>query len=165
MIEVTQHDLRRLVKHLGKPAGELVKLYAPSDFEDTDHDDWVNLSYGKRKIGLRRKQDGSCMFLSKDRQCIAYEARPMSCRIFPIDIILDDDNNTDDLELSDVVTEKFIRCKYHHGEAVSFRGMRRKAVQSRNETVSYWKKVSLWNRASRKGRKKEFLEFLGFRHS
>lgn len=162
MIEVTQHDLGRLVKHLGKPASELVKLYAPSDFEDTDHDDWVNLSYGRRKLGLRRKRDGTCMFLSSERHCTAYKARPMSCRVFPIDIILDDDNNTDDLELSDVVTDKFIRCKHHYGSPVAFRDMRRKAVQSRNETVSYWKKVSRWNRTRGRGRKRDFLEFLGF---
>ena len=163
MIEVTHHDLRRLVKHTGMSAGRLVKLYSNTELNsDIDDDGWITLSYGKRKIGLRKKQDGTCMFLSKERHCNAYEARPISCRIFPVDIILDDDNKIIDLELSDVIREKFIKCKYSYGKAGSHKKFLLTANQSKNETESYWKRLNQWNNLREKGSKDSFLSFIGF---
>jgi Fe-S-cluster containining protein len=151
-----------MVKHLSVSADKLIRLYAPSDFNDDDSDnDWISLSYGKRKIGLRKKRDGTCMFLSEKRQCTAYEARPMSCRVFPIDIVLDEENNIIDLDLSDVIRDKFIKCNHYSGKPQSFNSFRIKAVQSRDETVSYWKKIKQWNDQPEKGGKNDFLAFLG----
>ncbi|MEN8262485.1 MAG: YkgJ family cysteine cluster protein [Nitrospirota bacterium] len=163
MIELTHHDLRRLVKHTGLPAEKLSAFYSNSILNsDIDDDGWVKLSYGKRKMGLRKKQDGTCMFLSKKRQCKAYEARPISCRVFPIDVILDDDNEIIDLELSDVVLEKFIDCKHYRGKAVSHKKFMLNATLSRDETASYWKKLKRWNDHPETGRKTDFLKFMGF---
>ncbi len=163
VIEMTHHDLRRLVKHTGLPAEKLSAFYSNSILEsDIDDDGWVKLSYGKRKMGLRKKQDGACMFLSKERQCIAYEARPISCRVFPIDVILDEDNKIIDLELSDVVVEKFIDCKHYRGKAASHKKFMLNANMSQDETASYWKKVEKWNKHPEIGRKTDFLKFMGF---
>ena len=161
VIEVTHHDLRRLVKHLGVPADRLIRLYSPSDFNDNDDSDWIALSYGKRKLGLKKKSDGTCIFLSENRQCIAYEARPVSCRVFPVDVVLSEKNELIDLDLSDVVRDKFIRCRHTAGRPVRFEGFMRKAQKSRNESVSYWKKIERWNKLRGKGGKNDFLEFLG----
>ena len=161
VIEVTHHDLRRLVKHLGVPAERLIRLYSPSDFNDDDDSDWITLSYGRRKLGLKKKPDGTCIFLSDKRQCTAYEARPMSCRVFPVDVVLSERNDLVDLDLSDVVRDKFIRCRHTTGKPVPFKAFMGKAQQSRNESVSYWKKIEQWNRLPGKGRKNDFLKFLG----
>lgn len=162
MIEVTHHDLQRLVKYTGMAADRLVKFYSNSELNsDIDDDGWITLSYGKRKMGLRKKQDGSCMFLSKELRCNAYEARPVSCRIFPVDVVLDDDNNIIDLELSDVIRERFIKCKYSYGRAASHKKFLLAAHQSRDETESYWKKLDQWNNIRKKGRKDNFLRFIG----
>jgi Fe-S-cluster containining protein len=135
IIEVTHHDLKRLVKHTGKSADKLIKLYTRSDFVEVDESDMISMSYGSRKIALRKKSDGACIFLSDKKQCSAYEGRPMSCRIFPIDVILDEDNNVTDLELSDVIQDKFIKCKHHYGKPVSFKNFILMAEQCGTEKV------------------------------
>lgn len=161
MIELTHHDLHRLLEHTGMPADRLVTFYSNTELnDDMDDDGWIKLSYGKRKMGLRKKRDGTCMFLSRQRQCDAYEARPISCRIFPVDVVLDDDNAIIDLELSDVVREKFIKCKHFYGKNGSHRRFLLSATRSRDETESYWKKLIQWNDLPAKGRKGDFLDFI-----
>ncbi len=96
--------------------------------------------------------------------CTVYEARPMSCRIFPVDILLDEDNRVVDFELSDIVRKKFINCNHSYGKAISFKNFRRTAQQARDESEAYWEKVRRWNEISPNGRcKSDFLEFLGFK--
>ena len=163
VIEVTDFDLKRLVKHTGIPADKLIKLYALSDFEDDDGsgEDWITFSYGKRKIALRKKRNGDCMFLSKDRNCTVYTARPLACRVFPIDVILNEDNKVTDLDMSDVVQDKFIRCKHINGNLRSFDDFRKTALQAGKESDLCWKKIKRWNGLPEKGGKDEFLDFLG----
>lgn len=164
VIELTDSDIKRLVKHTGLPTDRLIRLYAKSDFTTVnDTEDWINLSYGKRQIGLRKKKDGSCLFLSDDRKCEAYEARPMACRVFPIDVYLDEDSKASDFELSDVVRDKFIKCRQYSGKPNSFTQFRLKADQSGKETASFCRKIRQWNRKSEPGGKDDFLDFLGIR--
>ncbi len=160
IIEVTHHDLRRLVDHLKIPADTLIKLYRVSDFNEVDENDLIELSYGKRKIALRKNQDGTCIFLTKNKTCSAYKARPLSCRTFPIDVLLDEDNDIIDLELSDVIRDKFIRCKRHQGKGASFKDFITLSHKTRDETASYWRKVKRWNRKTERGGKSDFLNFL-----
>ena len=126
-----------------------------------DTEDWINLSYGKRQLGLRKKKDGSCIFLSEDKRCTAYEARPMACRVFPIDVYLDEDNKATDFELSDVVRDKFIKCKHYYGKPNSFSAFKQKADQSGKETALFCRKIKQWNRKDSHGGKDDFLNFLG----
>jgi len=162
IIELTHHDLRRLVNGVKIPAENLIKLYDSSELNpDGEDNDWIKLSYGKRKLGLRKKRNGECIFLSESRQCIAYEARPLSCRIFPIDVILDENYAFIDLELSDIIKSKFVSCKSSYGRAKSLNIFIPLADQAQTETVSYWKKLKQWNNLSTTGRKQEFIEFLG----
>jgi Fe-S-cluster containining protein len=163
VIELTDSDIKRLVKHTGLPADRLIKLYAKSDFTAVnDTEDWINLSYGKRQLGLRKKKDGACLFLSEERQCTAYEARPMACRVFPIDVFLED-NKVTDFDLSDVVRDKFIKCKQYPGKSNSYESFRLKAEQSGKETASFCRKIRQWNRNAELGGKDDFLKFLNFK--
>ncbi len=139
----------------------LVKLYHRSDFNEVDENDLIKFSYGSRKIALRKKPDGTCLFLSEKRRCTAYEARPVSCRIFPIDVILDEDNNVTELELSDVIRDRFIKCKFYYGKARSYKSFEQLAIQAAEETDSYWKKIRRWNRMDGTGGKSAFLRYLG----
>jgi Fe-S-cluster containining protein len=162
VIELTDNDIKRLVKHTGLPTDRLIRLYAKSDFTVVnDTEDWINLSYGKRQFGLRKKKDGSCLFLSDDRKCTAYEARPMACRVFPIDVYLDEESRVSDLELSDVVRDKYIKCKQYYGKSNSFSQFRLKADQSGKETASFCRKIKQWNSKAGPGGKDDFLNFLG----
>ncbi|MEW6602340.1 MAG: YkgJ family cysteine cluster protein [Nitrospirota bacterium] len=162
VIELTDNDIKRLVKHTGLSADRLIRLYSKSDFTTVnDTEDWINLSYGKRQLGLRKKKDGTCLFLSDDRKCTAYEARPMACRVFPIDVYLDEKSKVTDLELSDVVRDKFIKCKQYYGKPNSFILFRQKADQSGKETASFCRKIKQWNSKDDPGGKDDFLDFLG----
>ncbi len=146
------------------PVGKLIKLYADTETECNGTDeDWIKLSYGRRKIGLRKKRNGRCIFLSDDMRCGVYEARPMSCRIFPVDILLDEDNRVIGFELSDIVRKKFVNCNHSYGKAIPFKNFRRTARQARDESETYREKVRRWNETSPDGRNKsDFLAFLGF---
>lgn len=150
------------MNHLGVSAGKLVKLYSTDDFYDDDcEEDWIRLSYGKRKLGLRKKRDGTCIFLSDDKRCTAYTARPISCRVFPIDVVLDEDNDIIDFELSDVIRGKHIKCKLSYKKERSFRSFQQTARQAQSETASYWKKIETWNKDAGTAGKSDFLHFLG----
>lgn len=160
MIEITHHDLYRLVTHVNILAGNLIKLYNGSELNPGDNNDWIYLSYGRRKMGLRKKRNGECIFLSENRQCAAYEARPISCRIFPADVMLDEDYEFVDLELSDIIKKKFVKCKRTYGKARPFNKFRLMAEQAQSETVSYWETLERWNSLPEKGAKSDFLNFL-----
>jgi Fe-S-cluster containining protein len=161
IIELTHHDLKRLVQHTKIPAESLIKLYDSSELNpDGEDNDWINLSYGKRKLGLRKKRNGECIFLSDKKQCTAYAARPLSCRIFPIDVILDESYEFTDLELSEIIRKKIIKCRRSSGRSVSLKKFLPLAHQAQAETVSFWDTLNKWNTRTSSGKKNDFLKFL-----
>lgn len=163
MVEITDADIRRLVCHTGVQADSLVKLYSEQDIESEDESDWIRFSYGKRVMGLRKRRNGDCIFLSRDKTCAAYEARPMTCRIFPVCVLFDDDYRIVGMEISDVIRDKTIPCLRSTGNGRSFASFIATARQSQNEYKKFMKKVESWNVAPGKGLKRDFLSFLGFR--
>jgi Fe-S-cluster containining protein len=48
--------------------------------------DFLEPSDGTGISWIRRKQDGSCFFLTKDNKCAVYSARPAICRLEPFTI-------------------------------------------------------------------------------
>jgi Fe-S-cluster containining protein len=162
-IELTHHDIKRLVKHTKLTADKLVTLYGPSDLDSKDEHEWVHLSYGKRLIGLPKKRNGNCMFLSDDNSCGAYEARPMACHLFPLDPIINNDVRLESVELSNVIKDGFIECSRSKGKGRSFENYSATASMAQKEYESYCNKVDKWNDLPVKGNKNEFLTFLGCR--
>ncbi len=142
------------------PADKLIKLYDSSELNPGEDRDWIYLSYGRRKMGLRKKRNGECLFLSADKQCTAYEARPISCRVFPVDVMLDEDNEFVDMELSDIIKQKFVKCKRKNGKPSKLSQFRLMAEQAQCETVSYWETIKNWNDLQETGAKSDFLKFL-----
>ena len=50
---------------------------------------------------IKRKQDGSCSFLTSNNKCAIYDARPAICRLEPFTIVdYDCENNKIELELN-----------------------------------------------------------------
>ena len=105
------------------------------------------------------------MFLRYDKGCGAYESRPMTCRIFPVCIVFDDNLDVVDLELSDVIKDKTIKCKRTKGDGRSYKSFMSTAIQLKNEHEIFQKKINEWNSLSNKGLKNDFLNFLGFKTS
>jgi Fe-S-cluster containining protein len=159
-VDVTDADIRRLIRHTGIPADQLVKLYSHADTEDKEESDWIRLSYGKRAMELNKKRTGDCIFLSEDNACTAYEARPMTCRIFPICVVSDEKNIIVDMEISDVITDKTIRCRRTRGNSRSYTSFMTTARQALSEQEGFQKKLEEWNSSPATGRKKDFLRFL-----
>lgn len=161
---LTHHDLRRLVKATGIPAHRMVRFFGSDEMSEVDDDDmdWVWLSYGRRQMGLRKK-NGHCLFLSQDRQCTVYEARPLLCRTYPLEVTLTDDNEVDDLQLRDIIRDKSVTCEYSHGKPRSLHKIQSTAVKDETESGSFWNKLTRWNEQPVKGRKHDFLAFMGFK--
>ena len=163
MVEVTASDLERLTRHTNIPADRLVKLYSKAEIDSEDESDWVHLSYGKRALGLKKRRNGDCIFLKDDKSCAAYSARPMTCRIFPVCVVFDEDDDMVDLELSDVIRDRTIACRRTRGNGRSFSTFMSTAGQLKDEGLIYRKKIDQWNSHDGTGVKNDFLNFLGFK--
>lgn len=162
-VDITDTDLKRLVKLTGISADRLVKLYGHNKDDKDIEGDWINLSYGKRAIVLNKKRNGDCFFLGQDKGCIAYKARPMTCRIFPVCVVYDEDHDIVDLEKSEVITDKTITCKSSHGRGQTYDNFMSTARQARKEHALFIKKIDEWDNLSDRGNKNDFLRFLGFK--
>jgi Fe-S-cluster containining protein len=165
MVEITDADIRRLVDYTGVQAETLVKLYSDAEIESEEESDWIKLSYGKRTLGLRKRRNGDCVFLARDKTCMAYEARPMTCRIFPVCLVYDDDYAIVDAEISDVIRDRTIACRRARGRGRSYSSFMSTAKQSQKEYKNFRRKVDEWNNSPGRGLKNDFLSFLGFRSS
>ncbi len=165
IVDVTSPDIERLLKHTRLPADKLVRLYSSSDIDSREENDWIKLSYGKRSIGLNKKRNGDCIFLSNDKMCMVYDARPMTCRIFPLTRILDEKDYMVNLEISDVITDKTIKCKRSKGNSRSYKSFMATAELARKEYAVFKQHLSEWNSLPDKGMKNDFLDFLRLKAS
>ena len=164
-VDVTDSDVKRLVKHTGISADRLVRLYGHNKDENDIEGDWIKLTYGKRAIVLNKKRNGDCMFLGKENGCIAYKARPMTCRIFPVCVVYDEEHDIVNLEKSEVITDKTITCKCSPGRGQTYENIMSTAKRARVEHAAFIRKVDQWNNLDTKGNRNDFLKFLGFRIS
>jgi len=162
VVEVTHYDVHRLSKFTNIPPRRIVKFYRPDEIEEDDEDrsEWIRLSYGMRFMGLR-KRDGRCIFLSKERKCTVYPVRPLTCRIFPLSVVIDENNHINGVDLSDIVIDKFIKCKHGYGKERPLQEFVREAAQARRETKSFSQKIKKWNTLPHRGNASAFLRFLG----
>ncbi len=160
-VDVTDADVKRLVKHTGISADRLVSLYGHNKGDNDIEGDWFRLSYGKRAIVLNKKRNGDCMFLGKDNGCIAYKARPMTCRIFPVCVVYDEEHDIVNLEKSEVITDKTITCKCSPGRGQTYNNIMSTAKRARVEHAAFIRKIDHWNKRGKKGSKNDFLRFIG----
>lgn len=151
IVPVTDSDLRRLVKATGKPAASLVKFYTPAEMEfDRDAEVWIKFNYGKRAMGLRRKNE-KCMFLDDNNRCSVYPSRPMTCRTFPYVIEYDDDGKVE-VSLNDIVT-----CKCKKVADSDLNSVIGDTVTEDQEDGDYFDKIDEWNLQQKTGGTAEFL--------
>ncbi len=87
IITITHKDIIRLVNFLKCDFKELLSKYigfyqVREEFEERLVFPAISTFKGNAFLGLRKKSDGSCVFL-KDNLCETYTGRPMVCRSFP----------------------------------------------------------------------------------
>jgi Fe-S-cluster containining protein len=156
IVPVSMGDVKRLMKHTGKPADEIIRLVDPNEIAfETDHDGWIHMSYGKRIMALRKQKD-RCQFLNDEKQCTVYEGRPMTCRTFPLQIHLDEEG-----EIENVSLNRMIKQRYPSGSAKPWKIAREQAYQEDTEDETYHRKVEKWNNSSKQGGKLGFMKFMG----
>ena len=164
-VDITDTDLKRLVKQTGITADRLVRLYGHNKDDKDAEGDWIHLSYGKRALVLNKKRNGDCIFLGMNNGCIAYKARPMTCRIFPICVVYDEDHDIVNLEKSEVIADKTIQCKCSPGRGQTYDNFMSTAKKARVEHAAFIKKIDQWNSLDKKGNKNDLLRYLGFKIS
>ncbi|MGQ9720339.1 MAG: YkgJ family cysteine cluster protein [Candidatus Jordarchaeum sp.] len=87
IITITHKDISRLVNFLKCDFKELLSKYVgfyqiEEKFEERLVFPAISTYRGNAFLGLRKKSDGSCVFLN-DNLCEVYPGRPMVCRSFP----------------------------------------------------------------------------------
>jgi Fe-S-cluster containining protein len=117
---------------------------------DRDAEVWIKFSYGKRAMGLRRKND-KCMFLDDNNRCRVYPSRPMTCRTFPYVIEYDDDGKVE-VSLNDIVS-----CKCKKVADTDLNSVIGDTVTEDQEDGEYFDKIDEWNMQQKTGGTGDFL--------
>ncbi|MDP8217126.1 MAG: YkgJ family cysteine cluster protein [Candidatus Theseobacter exili] len=69
-VHIAEEEIDQLSDYLGISIDEFTSNYTV-------------LTNNRQGLSLKEKKNGSCIFLSKDRLCTVYTARPKQCRQFP----------------------------------------------------------------------------------
>jgi len=110
-------------------------------------------------LGLLKLQDGSCIFLSKNK-CSIYPARPSSCRNFPFTFQI-----KDGWLYQGISTRANEYCKgLGKGSEINEKKLAKKGTKTIKELKEYEKLVSRWNDLAIKGQispsPQLFIEYL-----
>lgn len=159
VVPITDADVKRIMKHTGLPADKIVRFIDQSEVEKDDQDEsWVHLSYGKRVMVLQRAND-RCKFLDDDNRCTVYTARPMTCRTFPLQVYLNDDNTAiENITLNRMIKKTYPLAKENtKSKEQAFK----ETLQEDRQDEKFFAKIEKWNALPKKGKKDDFLKFLG----
>ena len=104
-----------------------------------------------------RKAKKRCIFLDDENRCTVYESRPMTCRTFPLQIHLDEDEKIEKIELNRIIKKKYPIGK----KGKPWKEAEKQARKEDREDETYFDKVDRWNEGEYSGGKSEFLKFLG----
>lgn len=156
IIPMNDIELKTIMKATGLPAKNIVAFY-PFDLVDwpEDSEDWIELRQERRIMCLRRLK-GRCLFLRK-RGCLIYKHRPRVCRLFPVDIELDDDCSEYKIEIQERIDKCNAIIHENPEEDKSFIGVARALCRI---DVKYFKKVAKWNAYRSGGSTDSFLSYL-----
>lgn len=156
VVPVTDGDVRRICERTGRKASSFVRFYSPSEMDfDSESDVWIRFSYGKRALGLKRKND-ACFFLNDRKLCDIYDSRPMTCRTFPYMVEFDEN----DLPVK-ASWNHIVDCKCRRKKPSPISQVINDVYKEDEEDDVYFDKVKQWNKKKSKSGTEGFLEFLG----
>ncbi len=162
IVVLTHHDVNRITEATGLAAQSFVTMYSPREIAlEPDHKGWVKMPSCKRVMGLKQKQ-GRCVFLSRNNGCTIYNARPVACRTYPLDIELCRNNRITAIGFQERAAYNGKTCTAVARIAAKDNCIIEYTMQEDREDRSYWRKCSQWNRLSNGERTAgKFLAFLG----
>lgn len=146
IITITHKDAVRLVNHLKCNPKELIMKYVGfyqvrKEFENKLVFPAISTYRGNAFLGLRKKNDGSCLFLGDDNLCEIYIDRPMVCRSFPFTFRVKDGW----LSWGLMAKAEEICPGLGKGETVSKKILEKMGKEIIGELEEYQKIVSVWN--------------------
>lgn len=146
IITITHKDTIRLVNHLKCNLEELLIKYVGfyqvrKEFENRLVFPAISTYRGNAFLGLRKKNDGSCLFLREDNLCKIYIDRPIVCRSFPFTFGVKDGW----LSWGLVVKAEEICPGLGKGEIASKKILEKMGKEIIRELEEYRKIVSVWN--------------------
>jgi Fe-S-cluster containining protein len=139
----------------GRPAAEIVEFYDSTEITTSQRDrGWIEMRAGRRIMGLRKKR-GGCQFLKED-QCTIYEHRPVTCRRYPFNLVLDEQGKIQELSI-----HRAVKCLYELDGRQSRRELKQTSDWEDRQDATYYGLVKEWNRSKARGTKLAYLRFLG----
>jgi Fe-S-cluster containining protein len=162
IVPIALDDLRRLTRGTGLAADAIVSFYGRDEFQCGGSGLlFVELDVGPRTMGLRKRRDArngrdACEFFKRDR-CSVYEHRPVTCRIWPFTLGLDDRGHLTRLEVN-----RAVECPHEMDGVVDRHELVRDWRLDDRQDARFRRVVDRWNRRHRGGSATAFLAFLGF---
>jgi len=150
IVTLTHVDVIRLASFLNLDAQEVLKYVAFYQIIGEGGQKLITppiiTTRGIAYLGLLKLNDGSCVFLSKNK-CSIYPARPTSCRNFPF---------TFQVKNGWLYQGISIRAKEYckglgKGDEISEKKLAKKGTKTIKELKEYEELVSKWNRLALKG--------------
>ncbi|MFB0563141.1 MAG: YkgJ family cysteine cluster protein [Candidatus Lokiarchaeia archaeon] len=162
IITVTHKDIIRLVKYLECDYKELLSKYigfyqVREEFEDRMVFSAISTYRGNAFLGLRKRSDGSCVFL-KDNLCEIYPGRPMVCRSFPFTFEV----KKGWLSWGLMARAEEICPGLGQGEKVSEKSLEKFGKEIISEIEEYKKIVTYWNRQGKVEQRDPVLLVMAF---
>ena len=156
IVLITDEDIRRIMHRTNQEVGEIAAFYKPSEIEwSKSQPGWIKFESGKKIMGLRRTENG-CQYLGEDDRCTIYEGRPVTCRRYPFDVEMDENEDIELLSISDSV-----ECPYELDGYNALGEIRALCVWEEEEENPYFKKIESWNKKKGKGSKEDFFGHIG----
>ncbi len=156
IVPVTDSDVKRICRALKKPAERIVRFYSIKEMDyDPESALWIRFVQGKRAMGLRKRLS-RCIFLDDTNNCLIYSHRPMTCRTFPYDIDLDQDDKPRKVKLNQIVS-----CSCKRKKRSSLEEVIKNVKAELKEDSKYYGQVERWNQHKAPGTVGDFLRFMG----
>lgn len=164
LLPLTDDDLRRIVRHTGERALDIVRFVDKNQIDlDDEPESFTELRQGRRVMVLAHGRRG-CRYLGRDDRCTIYSARPLGCRVFPFDPLFSRDGKLRRLRLIPAT-----ECLYELDGDNDPDKLRRLSQRHESATEAYQARISQWNTAQRRRKRRglaartgaEFLRFLG----
>jgi Fe-S-cluster containining protein len=156
IVPVTHHDVIRLVRGTGLKPERFLHFFTSRETDlGRRHLAWVRLGGARRLMGLKFRQlkSGPACFFWGREGCRAYGFRPVTCRLYPFELIA---------RHGRILGSRFndaVDCR--HGEAgrVPLTEIKRLNDWDDLQDDLYAEKVKAWNRQTRGRTEAEFIRF------
>lgn len=158
LVILTDADIWRIMAHTGQLARDIVTFYSSDQIEwPKSKPDWIQLDRGPRIMGLKQTRKG-CIYLDhKTDRCTIYDQRPVTCRMFPFNVEINEKGNLSGLTISDSVD-----CPYELDGHYTKLGIRKLSEWEDDQDEPYFALVRAFNSLTIKKTPATFLDFLGF---